>query len=274
MDLKKFLLHSLILIALIIELLVLINTQSIEASTQLNYLYSGNYEPIAWPILNVTLTVNKSLTNGIVIIVSPSTESINKAFTGLLILPNNTSYVITGFLGSSLIYIISIERMPNQSVINNQYSQYYETNGRGNIKKNLGNAADNLTTSSSMGNLTKAGGKGESRKYEAPWNLNYPLIVIIVTIIMISVSLATMYMRRSMKYPDCLEYGIMKIMQKMRIREPGITHRELGNYIIDRVNERQTVEEMVRLFEEGMYGNREVNCRRFMTLVRRILKRI
>ncbi|MGC9153995.1 MAG: hypothetical protein ACP5GY_09785, partial [Vulcanisaeta sp.] len=83
MDLKKFLLHSLILTALIIGLLI--NTPGIEAMTQLNYLYSGNYEPIVWPIINVTLAVNKSVINGIVIVVSPSTESINEAFTGLLV---------------------------------------------------------------------------------------------------------------------------------------------------------------------------------------------
>ncbi|WP_243678684.1 hypothetical protein [Vulcanisaeta distributa] len=61
----------------------------------------------------------------------------------------------------------------------------------------------------------------------------------------------------------------------MKINEPGITHRELGSYIIDRIHDRQTVEEMIRLFEEGgVYGNREIDCRRFMALVKRVLRRI
>ncbi|WP_054855869.1 hypothetical protein [Vulcanisaeta sp. JCM 16161] len=263
--------HSLILTALIIGLLI--NTPGIEALTQLNYLYSGNYEPIVWPIINVTLAVNKSVINGIVIVVSPSTESINEAFTGLLVLPNNTSYVITGFLGSSSIYIVSIERMPNQSLINTQYGQYYGTVKKG-VVRGSSSGVGNSVPGSSTGNLNRTESTKEVSKRETPWSISYPLIVITATLLIISVSLVSMYIRRGMKYPDCLEYGITRIVRKMRINEPGITHRELGNYIVDRINERQTVEELVRLFEEGMYGNRVVDCRRFMALVKRVLRRI
>ncbi len=272
---QKILLHSLILIILIIELMALTSALSIKASTQLNYLYSGNYEPIAWPVINVTLTVNGSLTNGVIIVVSPSTESINEAFTGLLILPNNTSYyVVTGFLGSSSIYIISIEKMPNQSLINTQYSQYYGTGEKGTVRRNLSGLSNSII-SVSTGNLSRTGSIKEVSKHRVIWNINYPLIVVTTMLVIISVSLISMYMRRNMKYPpECLEYGITKVVQRMRINEPGITHRELGNYIIDHIHDRQTVEEMIKLFEEGMYGRRRVDCRRFMTLIKRVLRKI
>ncbi len=271
---QKILLHSLILIILlIIELLALINAPGVEASTQLNYLYGGSYELIAWPVINVTLAVNGSLINGVVIVVSPSTESINEAFTGLLILPNNTSYIVTGFLGSSSIYIISIEKMPNQSLINTQYSQYYGTGEKGTVRRNLSGLSNSIT-SVSTGNLSNTGSIKEASKHRVIWNIDYPLIVVTTMLVIISVSLISMYMRRSMRYPECLEYGITKVVRKMRINEPGITHRELGNYIIDRIHDRQTVEEMIRLFEEGVYGRRRVDCRRFMALIKRVLKRI
>ena len=268
---KKFLLHSLILIVLLIELLV--NTPGIVATTQLNYLYSGSYEPISWPIINVTLTVNGSLINGIVIVVSPSTESINEAFTGLLVLPNNTSYVITGFLGSSSIYVISIEKMPNQSLINTQYNQYY-TAGRGSITgRNLGSVSRSIN-GSSAGNLSREESTKTISKHGVIQSINYPLMVITAMIIIMSASFMAMYMRSSMKYPECLENGITKIVRRMKISDPGLTPRELGNYIIDRTHDKQTVEEMIRLFEEGMYGRREIDCRKFMTLIKKVLKRI
>ena len=276
MNLKKFLLHSLILIVLTVLFIeLLVNTPGIVATTQLNYLYSGSYEPISWPIINVTLTTNESLINGIVIVVSPSTESINEAFTGLLVLPNNTSYVITGFLGSSSIYVISIERMPNQSLINTQYgySQYYTASKESTIKRILGGLGSS-TNGSSAGNLSREEGTRTISKHGVTQSINYPLIIITTMIITMSISFMAMYMRSSMKYPECLEYGITKIVRRMRISDPGLTPRELGNYIIDRTHDKQTVEEMIRLFEEGMYGRREIDCRKFMTLIKKVLKRI
>ena len=276
MSLKKFLLHSLILIILTVVLIgLLMNTPGILATTQLNYLYSGSYEPISWPIINVTLTVNGSLINGIVIVVSPSTESINEAFTGLLVLPNNTSYVITGFLGSSSIYVISIERMPNQSLINTQYgySQYYTAGREGIIKRVLGGLGSS-TNGSSAGNLSREESTKTVSKHGVIQSINYPLMVITAMIIIMSASFMAMYMRSSMKYPECLENGITKIVRRMKISDPGLTPRELGNYIIDRTHDKQMVEELIRLFEEGMYGRREIDCRRFMALIKRVLKRI
>ncbi|WP_054842513.1 hypothetical protein [Vulcanisaeta distributa] len=118
--------------------------------------------------------------------VSPSTESINEAFTGLLVLPNNTSYVITGFLGSSSIYIISIERMPNQSVINTQYGQYYNTVENRVIRESSGNAG-NSAAHSLAGNLSGTGGTREIGRREITWSINYlfPLIIIVVMLVII-----------------------------------------------------------------------------------------
>ena len=277
---KKFLLHQLTFILIALLLWLVITTPGMGASSQSNYLYSGSYSPISWPILNVTLDVRGSLINGVVIVVSPSTESINEAFTGLLTLPNNTSYVVTGFLGSSSIYIISIEKLPSQGLLNPQYSQgqYYEVGRGGIVRRVVGNGTGEPTPNS-VSSINSSGIIRNTNKttsgHRPALGINYAILVVVASVLaIISVSLIAVYVRGNTAYPECLEDGMVRIARKMRIEEPGITHRELGRYLIDRVNDRQTVEELIRLFEEGIYGRRRVDCRRFTALAKRVLKSI
>ncbi|MGC8543042.1 MAG: hypothetical protein ACP5NQ_03790, partial [Vulcanisaeta sp.] len=231
-----------------------------------------------WPILNVTLPLGKTTVNCVLIIVSPNSASINEAFTGLLILPNNTSYVVTGFLGSSTVYIVSIEKLTTQTLnnANNPYSgliAQYITNKRTLINStiNTSNTSGSLTRTTNN-NINKAGSIVNSNVKNPGYLLP---IIIVTTILIISTSLLLIVnSRRRMEYPKCLEDGLVKIIKKAKIRQPGLTHRELGNYLIDRIGNKYVIEEVIRMFEEGVYGGKEVDCKRYLSLISEVLRKL
>ncbi len=272
MNLKKIFLQ--ILISVIITALLFIAVIT-DASSMYNYQYSGNYELIMWPILNVTLPLGKTTVNCVLIIVSPNSASINEAFTGLLILPNNTSYVVTGFLGSSTVYIVSIEKLTTQTLnnANNPYSgliAQHITNKRTLINSTI-NTSGSLTRTTNN-NINKAGTIVNNNVKNPGYLLP---IIIVTTILIISTSLLFIVdSRRRIEYPKCLEDGLIKIIKKAKIRQPGLTHRELGNYLIDRVGNKYVIEEVIRMFEEGVYGGKEVDCKRYLSLISEVLRKL
>jgi hypothetical protein len=278
---KYFLQFPLLIIIAIIIALIQINATM--AGSAMSYVYSGTYEPIMWPILNVTLTINNTMIRGTLIVVSPSSQTMNQVFTGLLVLQNNTSYIATGFLGTSLIYIVSIEKLNTNPPGNNTNPisngvltrsvtrRSYENGGMVGVSNITGGSGGALHIGGVVNNTV-------SSKAINQHSLGYTLLmmVVVVTSIVISISslLITLGRGRWTRYPDCLDRGISKVIRDMGIREPGITHRELGNYLIDRVGDEHIVRELIKMYEEGVYGGRRVDCREYLLLVKKVLKRL
>ncbi len=111
------------------------------------------------------------------------------------------------------------------------------------------------------------GGRGYSVYGLIPW-VTVGFTITLMCMLMVAQQLV-LRMRRNPR--ECLEEGIVKIVRRLGIREPSTTHRDSLRILSLRVND-DLVTRLLLMYEEGVYGGRNVDCDEYTRLLRKLLK--
>lgn len=234
-------------------------------------LINATYILVSWPVVTIDLPNN---TLGILVIVSSNVTQLNTAFTGMLTLENGSSYIVYGFIGTENVYIFSMEPITesqNTGLRNTEvilHGQRVAGTIIDNASINAGVINNTSTTVSSTARKATIKAMGRQSLYMVFMGM---MVGSILSLIGMTMVMQYVIPEISRNARECLEDGMVRVIRKLGIREPSTTHRDLRRVLGLRVNE-ELLGRFLLMYEEGVYGGKDVDCKEYRKLLRKLMK--
>jgi hypothetical protein len=230
--------------------------------------YVGTYSVLNWPILGVELGApGGALFKGVLVVTMPNASSTHTAFTGLLTLPNGSSYLVSGVLDNGAITVASMLPLGAQAI---------PSGGQGvGGGEAIPEAPPRLLPKPTVPPAVPPRAQPQGGGSVDSLSLGY-LLAILAAASVIS-TLAIMALSLIARVPrggDCVEDEFIGVVRRLGTLGPGTTHRDVGDYLGRLIGYSPELVSFVRLFEEAVYGGRRVDCGEYRRLARWVRGRL
>nr|KJR71803.1 MAG: hypothetical protein TU36_05850 [Vulcanisaeta sp. AZ3] len=263
-----------------------------------NY-YVGFYNVINWPVLSVSIVNGTSTNDGIIIVISPSIQVTQyTVFSGIALIGNEYLLVNGIIYSNGTIYITSTTPVnttvstntnsvfnTTQPIVNTTYGGFeYIVEGKhiyraGQIRIPPINSSRirNITSNVVIRNVTSSVVVHEASAPREPVVLmRIPIYVsLFATISIIALFMLIPAIRFYVgDNKECINEAFIKLIKKLGLKDPSLTHRDIGNYLKDHLIgvDEDLIDRLINYYETTIYGNGNVKCEEFKSLIRQLVR--
>ncbi|MGC9152826.1 MAG: hypothetical protein ACP5GY_03720 [Vulcanisaeta sp.] len=290
------------IIVIMLSLIIATTLLPIEALGGSNYI--GFYSSINWPVISVSIINGSHVDNGIIIIISPSTK-LNQQyeiFSGIYVVGSDYFLVNGVIYINGTIYITALTPVnvtlsssnvkPATGIGNVNYGgfEYMVKGGHTYRAGQIESQTIGLPTIHSINsvgnmnnfNINNAINGSEKATYELnqphPSNTKSPSSLIlnaslITTLLLIILLLASPFIKYELSNnKDCINREFTKLIKKLGLNDPSLTHRDIGNYLKKSLYlDDDLIDHLINYYEIAMYSNKNVECEEFKALINEII---
>jgi hypothetical protein len=287
--------------ALILTLIALVLITSKALATY----YMGFYEIIKWPIISIVIINGSSANEGIAIIITPSSLDNQQyyVFSGICVLGNGY-FIINGILymnGTMEIYSLTplnttmgMEKTPSSSSVvaltrnTTEYGgfEYIVVGGRTyrvsqyrsaplNTKASIGALNNSIATGTGVINVANNLHGGHNKSTGTQSSLGHLIITasLASTLSIIALLITIPFMGVGAGGGrECINKSFIWLIRKLGLKDPSLTHREVGEYIIKQLHvDHQLVDKLINYYEIAIYGGVDIKCEEFKALIKQVI---